>query len=168
MHVLAAPQLLLRGDAIMKRLLFIAAAMITVILPLQLNPEEEIVPLGVVVDAYIDFGFNVYNEISKDNDQSNIFISPLSLGFAASILYNGSSGVTMEEFKNTLGLDNISLSSFNAANKALMTEYRSYNALSNNLDLEIFNSLWMSERWEFKDDFKNDVIEYYGAETFLG
>ena len=121
----------------MKRSLFIAAAIIIIIFPFQLNSEEDIVPLGVVVDAYIDFGFNVYNEISKDNEYSNIFISPLSLGFATSILYNGSSGVTMEEFKNTLGLDDISMSSYNTANKALLREYREYDALSNNLTLEI-------------------------------
>ena len=88
----------------MKRSLLIAAAMIIAALPAKVTSEEEIVPVGIVADAYIDFGFKVYSEISKDNDQSNIFISPLSLGFAAAILYNGAAGVTMEEFKNTLGL----------------------------------------------------------------
>lgn len=152
----------------MKQSLFIAAAMIIVVLPVQLNSEEEIVPLGTVADAYIDFGFRVYDEISKDNDRSNIFISPLSLALATSILYNGAAGETMEEFKNTLGLNNFSLSEFNEANRELLDEYSSYNAKSDNLDLEIHNSLWMREDWEFKEEFKDDIIGCYDAEAFIG
>lgn len=102
-------------------------------------------------------GFQLLSTAPKNNE-GNLFISPTSLLMALSMVYNGAEGKTKEEMAKILELHTDQV---NKANASLLNRLIQN---SNHVELAIANSIWLNENYHFKDDFKNNVHDYFNAE----
>ena len=107
------------------------------------------------------FGFKLFAELLKQQPNQNIFISPLSISIALSMLYNGAVGQTQAEMAIALGIQNMSVQEVNQANAQLIK------LLENLADVQvaIANSLWAKPNLQFRANFLQQVQEFYQAEV---
>ena len=74
----------------------------------EIRDASEIVPIDTkVVTANTEFGFNLFDEIRKTEQDKNIFISPLSISIALAMTLNGASNETEQAMANTLRLQGL-------------------------------------------------------------
>ncbi|MCK4661619.1 MAG: serpin family protein [Bacteroidales bacterium] len=109
------------------------------------------------------FGFDLFKNINdSEEDNKNIFISPLSVSFALAMTYNGADGDTKTAMEEALKLSGLTTDEINSNFKSLM------NALVN-LDpkvvLTIANSIWYRDSFDVLQDFIDVNQEYYDAEV---
>ena len=114
-----------------------------------------------VVTANTQFGFNLFNEIRKTEQDTNIFISPLSISIALAMTLNGAAGETEQAMTNTLQLQGLDA-------KAINTGYAGLRKLLQTSDpkviLTIANSLWARQGIPFKADFLERNTQSFEAE----
>ena len=117
---------------------------------------------GRVVTANTKFGFNLFNDIRKTEQNKNIFISPFSISIALAMTLNGASGETEQAMTNALQLQGLDSEAINAG----------YAGLRHNLQtsdpkviLTIANSLWARQDVPFKQDFLQRNTQFFGAEV---
>ena len=87
------------------------------------------------------FAFNLLKEIYPRDTQQEIFISPLSMSSALSMLSNGASGETFNEIAVALGYENSSVEDINSAYKAIIAGLRE---VDNSSVFAISNGLWLN------------------------
>ena len=107
------------------------------------------------------FGFNLFSEIWKTEQNQNIFISPFSVSTALTMTLNGASGETKQAMTDTLQLQNIGSDAINPSYNGLL------NALQTSdpkVTLSIANSLWGHEGMRFKANFLGQNHRYFNAE----
>lgn len=105
-------------------------------------------------------GFQLMEDLGKAED-GNMFISPLSLYMALSMVYNGSDGATKEEIAKVLGAEKIPPQKMNQANASLAMHLA---GLPEEIELNIANSIWVKEDYRFLDSFSKSSRDYYNAE----
>lgn len=111
-----------------------------------------------IVPGNNELGFQLLSKVDPNKD-GNIFISPLSLYMALSMVYNGADGETKEEMANVLNIT-MDAENLNKANASLM------NALyenSKDVTLEIANSIWLNEQYLFQDAFAKYTHDHFNA-----
>ncbi len=89
--------------------------------------------------ANTDFAFRLLTEITKEQPDKNIFISPYSISTVLQMVENGAGGKTKEELRQALGIARLSQPAQNEANRELN---RSINAATTNLVLKTANAIW--------------------------
>jgi len=107
------------------------------------------------------FGCKLFVELLKQQPEQNIFISPLSISIALSILYNGAVGQTQAEMAIALGIQNMSVPEVNQANAQLIQLLESLP----DVQVAIANSLWAAPNLEFRAEFLQRTQEFYQAEV---
>lgn len=114
-----------------------------------------------VVDGNSRFAFNIFKELSSEDSNENIFISPISISTALAMTYNGADSTTREAMGNTLD--------FNRIDNAIVNQ--SYNNLINHLEsidkkieMNIGNSIWIREGASIKEDFLTANRKNFNAE----
>lgn len=109
-----------------------------------------------------DFSFDLLKETIKNSDESNVFISPLSVSLALGMLRNGAVGTTKTEMEAALKMSGLSDSEIN--------EY--YRLMQSNLPgmdpktkLSIANSIWARDDISFKvkPEFLKTNSDYFNA-----
>ena len=124
--------------------------------------EPEIGPTdNSVVTANTRFGFNLFDEIRKTEQDENIFISPFSISVALAMTLNGVSGETEQVMTNTLQLQGLDPESVNAGYAGLRQVLLTSDP---KVTLTIANSLWASQGFSFKPDFLHRNTQFFGAE----
>lgn len=121
--------------------------------PLTSNEE-------LVVGSNNNFACNIFKATCQE-DTGNVFISPLSIGIALGMTYNGASGKAAEDMRNLLGFNDIANGDLNAAYKSIVDRIL---GMDNNVDLFLANSIWYSQIYTVKDTFAWLVEKYYHAE----
>lgn len=107
------------------------------------------------------FGFDLFSEIWKSEQNQNIFISPFSVSTALTMTLNGASGETEQAMTDTLQLQDIANDAINSS------YYQLLNALQTSdtkVTLSIANSLWGREGMRFKTNFLGQNFRYFDAE----
>jgi len=66
-----------------------------------------------LADANTQFGFKLLGELRKQNEDKDIFISPLSISLALAMAYNGAEGETKRAMVETLELAGLDLGAIN-------------------------------------------------------
>jgi serpin B len=127
------------------------------------EPEaDSTTPLEKIVTADNDFGFQMFSQLTDNNPQDNIFISPTSIAMCLTMAYNGANGKTKDAMAKTLGISNLSLNQVNEVNFSLAEQLKSSDP---KVILNIANSLWGHQGIKFKTDFINKNKKFYGAEV---
>lgn len=124
-----------------------------VTLPGTINPD--------VVTANTKFGFNLFNEIRKTDQDKNIFISPFSVSVALAMTLNGAAGETEQAMINTLQLQNIDTEAINPDYAQLQQTLLSSDP---KVKLTIANSLWTRQGYTFNPNFLQRNTEFFDAE----
>jgi len=115
-----------------------------------------------LVNSSNDFALDLLKVTDQSTDEENIFISPLSVGMALGMLYNGAEGTTKEEIEATMGLSGFDKTELNKTFNELMSLLM---MIDDKVDLTIANSVWYKEEYTVKDEFRNLVMAYFDAEV---
>jgi len=116
-----------------------------------------------LVQANNGFGFNIFHELIKDEEEDeNIFISPSSIMSALAMTYNGAEGETREAMKQTLLFQDMTRNEVNSAYDTLLTILQETDP---KVEMTVANSLWAREGIDFKEDFLQRNMEYFNAEV---
>ena len=114
-----------------------------------------------IVSANTEFGFNLFNEIRRTEQDKNIFISPVSISIALAMTLNGAAGETEQALRNTLQLQGLSAESVNAGYAGL---HQMLLKSDPKVTLTIANSLWARQGIPFKQDFLQRNTQFFGAQ----
>ena len=125
--------------------------------------EPETVSIDTnIVTANTQFGFDLFDEIRKIEQDQNIFISPLSISIALAMTLNGASGETEQAMTNTLQLQGLGPESINTGYAGLRHALQTSDP---KVTLTIANSLWARQDVPFKQDFLQRNTEFFGAKV---
>lgn len=113
-----------------------------------------------IVSASNQLGLELLAEI-KPNEEGNIFISPMSLYMALSMTYNGADGETKSEMADVLQKEGIEVEELNKANASMMMLLH---GKSEEIQLNVGNSIWLNDEYSFQKDFAQDTQDYFNAE----
>jgi serpin B len=114
-----------------------------------------------VVTANTKFGFSLFDEIRKTEQDKNIFISPFSVSIALAMTLNGASGETEQAMTDTLQLQGLDSESINTGYAGLRQILLTSDP---KVTLTIANSLWARQEFSFKPDFLQRNTQFFGAE----
>ena len=136
-------------------------------LSLDMFDNKEIAPaIGSVDDSVVaantQFGFNLFNDIRKTEQNKNIFISPFSISIALAMTLNGASGETEQAMTNTLQLQGLDSEAINAGYAGLRQTLKTSDP---KVILTIANSLWARQDVPLKQDFLQRNTQFFGAEV---
>ncbi|WP_169802726.1 serpin family protein [Neobacillus soli] len=126
------------------------------------------------ISSDVDFGKNDYKKIIPLNNKlglellsgveadrhGNIFISPMSLFMALSMLSNGADGVTKTEIAKVLQNEGMDVNELNKANVSLMSIL---NRDSKEIQLNVANSIWLNKDYHFQTEFAQKNKDYFNA-----
>ena len=128
------------------------------------TPEEPIPDLASVEKKIIEsdnkFGLKLFREIIKEESDSNVFISPLSVAMALGMTYNGAAGETQEAMQRTLELEGFTLEEINQCYQHLM---ESLMQLDPKVEFALANSIWYRLGLTPREEFVNLCQKYFDA-----
>jgi len=108
------------------------------------------------------FGFKLFKEIANYEGDKNLFISPLSVGLALGMTYNGARGETQEAMQAALELHDMNLQEVNEAYKSLIELFIN---LDPKVQFQIANSIWYIEGFRVEQEFIDLNKNYFNAEV---
>jgi serpin B len=118
---------------------------------------------AAIVEQNNSFSVDIFKQIIKnEEEQKNVFISPMSMYYALGMACIGAVGETNHEFKSLLGWQNQTDSSILIAMKSL---YSDISPVNEGITFEVANSLWQRLGFPIKDSYKSQVAEYFDAEV---
>lgn len=112
-----------------------------------------------IVDPSNELGFKLLEQVETD-DNGNLFISPTSLLMALALVYNGADGATKDEIGNVIQAKGLEVMDVNKANASLMTML---DRDSKNIQLQIANSIWLNDEFQFQEQFSQRTKDYFNA-----
>ncbi len=118
-------------------------------LGLPLSAEDA----AIAADGVNAFGFDLHTAVAEDGE--NTVTSPLSASVLLAMVAAGAGGDTAEEMTDLLRLDGPQ----DTRNAALLAGL----ADTDDVTLEVANSLWADEGYPFEDDYMSFVEDAYGA-----
>ena len=114
-----------------------------------------------VVTSNNTFGLELFRNIVNDQQDTNVFLSPLSVSLALSMALNGAANETETAMRTTLGFEDLTLEEVNIVQSELMELLVSTDP---DVLFEIANSIWYREGYPVLDSFKTVNQTYYNAE----
>jgi serine protease inhibitor len=128
------------------------------------DEKANIVDKGLV-SSNTKFAFNIFKELSIEDKNMNIFISPLSISIALSMTYNGAEGTTKDAMARALQLGNMSLEELNEGYLNLIDSLEN---ADKQVQLGIADSIWIRDRFEplVNQDFTQRIKECFESEVF--
>lgn len=113
-----------------------------------------------MAQASNDFGFQVLEKLAGNED--NLFISPVSLYMALSMVYPSTVNETNSEMETLLQLKDITLDEMKEANTELFDKLQDRN--SDDIALQIANSLWLDDKFQLKEDYAGIIEKDFNGE----
>jgi serine protease inhibitor len=108
-----------------------------------------------------EFGVNLFKELIDESPEENIFISPVSISIALSMLYNGSEGESKAEMAEVLKLQDLDMQELNNSSKSFISLMNN----KKNAEVNIANSLWSRDSFGLSQDFRQTLQDFYFAEA---
>lgn len=126
-------------------------------LPRELSATEK-----MLIEADQSFSYDIFRRtVAWETEYENLMISPLSISMALAMTLNGAEGQTYEDMKEALYLSGMEMDEINDAFKSLIELLITVDP---EVTMMIANSIWYREDLPVKEDFRDRVREYYGAE----
>ncbi|MBD2561284.1 MULTISPECIES: serpin family protein [Nostoc] len=116
-----------------------------------------------IVDSSNKFGFKLFSEVLKGDNEKNVFISPSSVAIALAMTYNGASGSTQQAMAKTLELQGMNLPEINSSYAAVLKQILDNQDAK--VQLSIANSLWANQDVSFAPDFLKRTQDFYQAKV---
>lgn len=113
----------------------------------------------LIAEANNVLGMKLLKDLSA-RAEGNIFVSPTSLYMALAMVYNGTDGATKDEIAQVLEAEGLSAEEMNRANASLVTKLASD---SEEIELNIANSIWVKDGYTFLESFTDSSQDYYNA-----
>jgi serine protease inhibitor len=117
-------------------------------------------PAGAVAQSENSFGFALLQAV--DDHRANVFVSPLSIGQAMTMLYDGAGGVTRDQIGKAMRLDGLDAAAVDAGAGALRSGISDADP---NVDLAIANALWADNSVEFRSSYAQTCLNVFGAQA---
>ncbi|WP_337884754.1 serpin family protein [Fischerella thermalis] len=124
--------------------------------------QKSVLPDTKLILANTKFGFKLFEEVLKQENNKNVFISPASVAIALDMTYNGANGSTQQEMAKALELQGLSLQEINSSNAALKQLLENSDP---EIQLNIANSLWANQGVKFNPDFIKKNQDFYQAKV---
>ncbi|MFC1924336.1 serpin family protein [Chloroflexota bacterium] len=121
-----------------------------------LTKEEE-----SLVQSDNAFGFKIFKEIIDQEQDENIFISPLSIAMALGMTLNGANGETREAMQKVLELSGLTEQEINESYESLI---ELLGGLDPKVIFQIANSIWYRQGIPFREEFFDLARTYFDAE----
>lgn len=106
------------------------------------------------------FGIKLFRKIVENEQNKNIFISPLSVSMALGMTYNGADSTTLEAMHETLEYGNLSINEVNESYQSLI---KLLTELDPKVIFDIANSIWYREGFSVENDFLTTNQDYFDA-----
>ena len=131
------------------------------------SEEDEVLPESNwyakgLVESDNRFGIKLFKEIVKEQGDTNIFISPLSVSMALGMTYNGADGSTKEAMEKTLELSGLTVEEVNESYKNLI---RLLTQLDPKVQFDIANSIWYRDVLTPETEFLDLCNQYFDAQV---
>lgn len=112
---------------------------------------------------------NSTNELSLDimraeylqNEQENSFFSPMSVGMALGMIYNGVGEKEKSQIRHIMGLESLVEKEINKSYNELLSYLQ---VTDKQIDISYANSMWFSDDININEDYRTKVMAYYDAE----
>ena len=130
--------------------------------PIVELPRALSVAEGKLVDADSRFAFKLFREVNEQDAGKNIFISPLSVGMALGMTYNGAAGSTRAAMQEALELQDMTLEEVNQAYQSLIELLRN---LDPRVEFLLANSIWYRNTMTFEQAFIDLNAQFFDAEV---
>ena len=114
-----------------------------------------------VSSATNDLGFRLLQNLRNDEPE-NIFISPLSVSIALSMLLNGAEGEVESSILTTMEIDGLTMDQVNEASKALTALLMS---MDRKIELGIANSVWHDLDYPVHQNFASVIRNFYNGQV---
>lgn len=114
-----------------------------------------------VVAADHRFGMNLFRALSEEDEQENVFISPLSVSMALGMTMNGADGETYDAMQTTLELNGLSEEDINESYQTLI---ELLHGLDPEVVFEIANSIWYRQGFQVEPEFIDVNQIHFGAD----
>lgn len=115
----------------------------------------------LIADANNVLGMKMLKDLSARED-GNLFVSPTSLYMALAMVYNGADGITKDEIAKVLEAEGLAPEEMNKANASLIAKLRSN---SDDIEMNIANSIWAKDSYQYLDSFRESSQDYFNAEV---
>ncbi len=113
-----------------------------------------------LVAADNGFAFRLLGTIAAADAGANLFISPLSVGMALGMAYNGAAGGTADAMRLTLGFDGLTQDEINTSYRSLIDLLR---GLDPSVEFAIANSVWYRPDFALDSAFLDRTERYFDA-----
>ena len=123
--------------------------------------EPIVLELKSKIDTDNTFAIDLFKTTYGLAEESNVFVSPLSVNMALSMTMNGAKNTTLDEMKETLRAKNYSMDDINNYNKSLR---EALVAVDKSTTLTIANSIWYHNTYTFENEFISANKVNYDAE----
>jgi serine protease inhibitor len=130
--------------------------------PKRDTPRELTATEQELVNSYNAFGFNLFREVTSQEEDINVFMSPLSVSMALGMTMNGADGATLEAMKMTLEFSGLTMEEIDQSYKSLMELLI---GLDPEVQFQIANSIWYRLGLPFKQEFLDSCSYYFDAEV---
>jgi serpin B len=120
-----------------------------------------ILDLTEKIETDNSFAFDLFRTTTQFSDETNVFVSPLSVNMALSMTMNGAAGQTLDEMKEALRATDYSMDDINQYNKALREALLKVDPSTT---ISIANSIWYHNTLAVKDEFISVNKDCYDAE----
>jgi len=129
--------------------------------------QREDIPLTRAEEKIVannnDFAFNLFRKITETNKQDhNLFISPLSVTVAFSMLNNGAASITKDEIQEALGYKDLTLDEINEFYKKIL---KAAVDIDPQINVSMANSIWIRNGFSVLTPFTDVNKNSYDAEV---
>lgn len=128
--------------------------------PTERNVRELTALEKTLVQSDNSFGLKIFGEINKNEQDKNVFISPLSISMALGMTLNGANGETKQAMQTALELVGLTDQQINESYKSLIELLV---GLDPKVKFKIANSIWYRNGYTFEQDFLDVNRDYFNA-----
>src|SRR5262249_16152951 len=107
------------------------------------------------------FGFDLFQQLLRQEADQNVFFSPLSVTVALAMTYNGAAGETKNAMARALKIEGMTHAELNRQSAEMFKALKSSDP---KIELAVSNSFWARSGMTFNDDFLARNRQFYGAE----
>ena len=128
----------------------------------QSDKMAESVDQGLV-SLNTDFALKIFKELSNEDKNTNVFISPISISLAAAMAYNGAKNSTQQEIAETLEFKDYNIEGLNSSFKVLLSSMTDIDEM---VQIYTGNSIWCKKDFSIEKDFTDLARNYYNASIY--